>query len=63
MSGPDRLPGTPDLDGARKRHPGCRIEESDPGYEAKLPDGTMLAAMTLEALEGKIRRVCRKAKS
>jgi hypothetical protein len=58
VSTPEKLPlpGAPDLDGARKRHPACLIEEGNPGYTARLPDRTILAAMTLEALEGKIRR-------
>jgi hypothetical protein len=60
VNGAGRLPGAPDVDGARKRHPAAVITESRPGYEARLPDGTRLAAMTIEGLESKIRTATRK---
>lgn len=55
MTAPEPQPGAPGLDGARKRHPACLFRELHPGYEAKLPDGTVLAAMTPVGLERKIR--------
>lgn len=61
MTGPEPLPGAPDLDGARKRHPAAVITACQPGYEAELPDGTKVAAMTLEGLESKLRRLTGKA--
>jgi hypothetical protein len=59
---PQPLPGRPDLEGARRRHPAAVITESRPGYKAELPDGTKLAAMTIEGLESKIRTATGKGK-
>jgi hypothetical protein len=49
------LPGQPDLEGARKRFPAAEFAELNPGYRAKLPDGRVLVAQSVEGLESKLR--------
>ena len=52
---PKPLPGQPDLEGARKRFPAAVFAELNPGYRAKLPDGRVLMAQSVEGLESKLR--------